>query len=42
MRLQVSQEFKSWIKALPPGGTFSVRMKTAAEVAVADKGKGEG
>ena len=32
MRLHMTPGVQSWIKSLPPGGTISVRMKTAAEL----------
>lgn len=42
MNLTMTPGVQSWIKSLPPGGTISVRMKTAAELAlergVVDKG----
>jgi hypothetical protein len=32
MQLTMAPGVQSWIKSLPPGGTISVRMKTAAEL----------
>lgn len=42
MQLIMTKDLKSWFLTLPSGGTVTIRMKTAAERAVVDKGQGEG